>query len=191
MRNIYITKKSFLRGVLPPWCYEQLKISISCRFQVPCVVGFFYLHLMDCLHVLLSIRRLSLKFVPANNRQLSLPSSAWKSLEKIVVYKVTSGKEQNSCKPTGLWLDLSPSQYWTSSVIGGGPIMEDKDFFFAEKLKLNIKYEHNFFYWTQLGDYNGHVTNKITNCTIIGLSRTIILYPNKDIISFNFFFIKN
>ena len=108
---------------------------------------FVYLHLMDCLHVLLSILRLSLKFVPANNRQLSLPSSAWKSLEKIVVYKVTSGKEQNSCKPTGLWLDLSPSQYWTSSVIWGGPIMEDKEnVFFCRKTQIKYKIWAHFFF---------------------------------------------
>ena len=87
---------------------------------------FVYLHFMDCLHVLLSTLTLSLRFVPANHRQLSLPSSAWKSLEKVVVYKAASDKEKNSCKPTGLWLELVPSQYRTSSVIGGGPITEDE-----------------------------------------------------------------
>ena len=39
------------------------------------------------LHVLLSTLRLSLGFFPANHRQLSLPLSAWKSLENVVVYK--------------------------------------------------------------------------------------------------------
>ena len=87
---------------------------------------FVYLHFMDCLHVLLSTLRLSLRFVPANHRQLRLPSSASKSLEKVVVYKAASGKEQNICKPTGLWLELGPSQYRTSSVIGGGPLMEEE-----------------------------------------------------------------
>ena len=46
---------------------------------------FVYLHFMDCLHVLLWTLRLSLRFVPANHRQLSLLFSAWKSLEKVVV----------------------------------------------------------------------------------------------------------
>ena len=87
---------------------------------------FVYLHFIDCVHVLLSTLRLTLGFVPAKHRQLSLPSSAWKSLGKVVVYKTASGEEQNSCKPTGLWLELVPSQYWTSSVIGGGPITEDE-----------------------------------------------------------------
>ena len=87
---------------------------------------FVYLHLMDCLHVLLSTLGLSLRFVPANHRQLSLPSSASKSLEKVVVYKAAFGEEQNSCKRTGLQLELGPSQYGTNSVIGGGLIMEDE-----------------------------------------------------------------
>ena len=61
---------------------------------------FVYLHFMDCLHVLLVALRLSLRFVPANHRQLNFPSSVLKSLEKVVVYKAAPGKEQNSCKPT-------------------------------------------------------------------------------------------
>ena len=77
---------------------------------------FVYLHFMDGLHVLLSTLRLSLRFVPANHRQLSLPFSPCKSLEKVVVYRAASG----------LWLELVPSQYRTSSVIGGGPVMEDE-----------------------------------------------------------------
>ena len=76
--------------------------------------------------MLLSTLRLSLRFVPANHRQLNLPSTAWNSLEKVVVYKAASGNEQNSCKPTDLCLELVPSQYRTSSVIGGGPITEDE-----------------------------------------------------------------
>ena len=87
---------------------------------------FVYLHFITCLHVLLLTLRLSLRFVLANHRQLDLTYSARKSLEKVVVYKAASGKEQNSCKPTGLWLELGPSQYWTISVIGGGPSMEDE-----------------------------------------------------------------
>ena len=87
---------------------------------------FVYLHFLDHLHVLFSTLRFSLRFVPANHRQLSLPFRAWKSLEKVVVYKAASGKEQNSCKPTGLWLELGSSQYRTSSVIVGGLITEDK-----------------------------------------------------------------
>ena len=76
--------------------------------------------------MLLSTLRLSLRFVPANHRQLSLPFSAWKSLEKVVVYKAASGKEQNSCKPTGLWLELVPSQYLTSSWLEVGPLRKTR-----------------------------------------------------------------
>ena len=39
--NIGITKKNFPRGVLPVTCSEQLKISISCRFEVECVACLF------------------------------------------------------------------------------------------------------------------------------------------------------
>ena len=39
--NIGINKKNFLRGVLPVTCQEQLKISISCRIQIECVVYLF------------------------------------------------------------------------------------------------------------------------------------------------------
>ena len=65
---------------------------------------------MDCLHVLLVALRLSLRFVPANHRQLNFPSSVLKSLEKVVVYKAALGKEQNSCKPTASdwsWVHLN------------------------------------------------------------------------------------
>ena len=68
-------------------------------------VGFRLKVLFVCLFTLYGLPptlRLSLRFVLANHRQLSLPSSAWKSLEKVVVYKAAFGKEQNSCKPTGL-----------------------------------------------------------------------------------------
>ena len=104
---------------------------------------FVYLHLMHCLHVLYATPRLSRLFVPANHRQLSLPSNAWKSLEKVVVYKGTTDKEKNSCKPTGLWLGLVPSQYRTSSVIGGGPIMEDEGNLTVENPSGRQPFVHN------------------------------------------------
>ena len=43
--------------------------------------------------MLLSTLTLSLIFVPANHRELSLSSSAWKSLEKAVVYKVATTQQ--------------------------------------------------------------------------------------------------
>ena len=90
MKNIGITKKNFLKGVLFPSCQEQLKIFISCRFIIEYVFCFVFLHVMDCLNVLLSTLRLSHRFVTANHRQLSLPFSAGKSLEKVVVYKAVN-----------------------------------------------------------------------------------------------------
>ena len=44
----------------------------------------------------------------------------------MIIPPAASDKEQNSCTPTGLWLELGPYQYWTISVIGRGPIMEDE-----------------------------------------------------------------
>ena len=68
---------------------------------------FVYLHFIDCVHVLLSTLRLTLGFVPAKHRQLSLPSSAWKSLEKVVVYKVASGKAVNQLSSDWSWAHLN------------------------------------------------------------------------------------
>ena len=68
---------------------------------------FVYLHFMDCLHVLLSTLRLSLIFVPANHKQLSLPFIAWKSLEKVVVYKAASGKAVNQMASDWSWSHLN------------------------------------------------------------------------------------
>ena len=55
--------------------------------------------LFVCLLTLYGLSPCVVRFVPTNHRQLSLPSSALKSLEKVVLYKVASGKEQNTCKP--------------------------------------------------------------------------------------------
>ena len=108
MQNNGITKKNFLRGVLPPSWLEQLKISNSCGFYVECVDSLFvYLHFMDCIHVLYSTLRLSLRFVPANHKQLSLPFSALKSLEKDVVYKAASGKAVNRLASDLSWSHLN------------------------------------------------------------------------------------
>ena len=60
--------------------------------------------------MLLSTLRLSLRFVPANHRQLSLPSSAWKSLEKVVVYKPASGKAVNRLASDWSWSYLNIGQ---------------------------------------------------------------------------------
>jgi len=57
--------------------------------------------------VLLSTLRLALIFVPANHRQLSLPLSAWKSLEKVVVYKAASGKAVNQMASDWSWSHLN------------------------------------------------------------------------------------
>ena len=62
---------------------------------------------MDCLHVLLSTLRLSLIFVPANHKQLSLPFIAWKSLEKVVVHKAASGKAVNQMASDWSWSHLN------------------------------------------------------------------------------------
>ena len=62
---------------------------------------------MDCLYVLLSTLRLSLRFSLANHRQLSLPSSAWNSLEKVVVYKAASGKAVNQMASDWSWSHLN------------------------------------------------------------------------------------
>ena len=62
---------------------------------------------MDCLHVLLSTLRLSHRFVTANHTQLSLPFSAWKSLEKVVVYKAASGKAVNPLAFDWSWSHLN------------------------------------------------------------------------------------
>ena len=80
MQNIGITKKNFLRDVLSPSCWEQLKISTL---------------------------RLSLIFVPANHKQLSLPFIAWKSLEKVLVYKAASGKAVNQMASDWSWSHLN------------------------------------------------------------------------------------
>ena len=60
--------------------------------------------------MLLSTLRLSLRFVPANHKQLSLPFGAWKSLEKVVVYKVASGKAVNRLASDWSWsyLNIGP-----------------------------------------------------------------------------------
>ena len=65
---------------------------------------------MDCLHVLLSTLRLSHRFVKANHRKLSLPFSAWKSLEKVVVYKVASVKAVNRLASDWSWFHLNIGQ---------------------------------------------------------------------------------
>ena len=57
--------------------------------------------------MLLSTLRLSLRFVSANHRQLSLPFSAWKSLEKDVVYKVASGKDVKGLASDWSWSHLN------------------------------------------------------------------------------------
>ena len=57
--------------------------------------------------MLLSTLRLSLRFVSANHRQIKLPSSAWKSLEKVVVYKVASGKAVNQMLSDRSWSHLN------------------------------------------------------------------------------------
>ena len=62
---------------------------------------------MDCLHVLLSTLRLSLIFVPANHKQLSLPFIAWKSIEKVVVYKAASDKAVNQLASDWSWAHLN------------------------------------------------------------------------------------
>ena len=77
---------------------------------------------MDCVHLLFSTLRLSHRFVTANHRQLSLLFSAWKSLEKVFVYKAASGKSVSRLASDWSWSHLN----WTSSVIGGGPVMEDE-----------------------------------------------------------------
>ena len=60
--------------------------------------------------MLLSTLRLSLRFVPTNQRQLSLPFSAWKSLKKVVVYKAASGKAVNRLASDWSWslLNIGP-----------------------------------------------------------------------------------
>ena len=68
---------------------------------------FVYLHFVDCLHVLLSVLILPLRFVPTNHREFSLPSSAWKSLEKAVVYKAASGKAVNQLASDWSWAHLN------------------------------------------------------------------------------------
>ena len=57
--------------------------------------------------MLLSTLKLSLIFVPANHKQLSLPFIAWKSLEKVVVYKVASGKAVNQMASDWSWSHLN------------------------------------------------------------------------------------
>ena len=41
MQSIDFTKKNFLRGVLPASCQEQLRIAVTCRFNVEFVVCLF------------------------------------------------------------------------------------------------------------------------------------------------------
>ena len=71
--------------------------------------------------MLLSTLRLSLRFVPANHRELSLYSSAWKSLEKAVVYKAASGKAVNqlASEVGPLWKTRGILQY--KIILGGSP----------------------------------------------------------------------
>ena len=57
--------------------------------------------------MLLSSLILSLRFVLANHRQLSLPSNAWKSLEKVVVYKAASGKAVSQMASDWSWSHLN------------------------------------------------------------------------------------
>ena len=57
--------------------------------------------------MLLSTLRLSLRFVSANQRQLSLPPSAWKSLEEVIVYKVASGKAVNQLASDWSWAHIN------------------------------------------------------------------------------------
>ena len=62
---------------------------------------------MDCLHEMFSTLKISLRFVPANHRQLSFPISAWKSLEKVVVYKAVAGKAANRLSSDWSWSHLN------------------------------------------------------------------------------------
>ena len=62
---------------------------------------------MDCIHVFLLTLRLSHRFVTANHRQLSLPFSAWKSLEKVVMYKAASVKAVNRLASDWSWSHLN------------------------------------------------------------------------------------
>ena len=49
----------------------------------------------------------TLRFVPANHRELNLPFSAWKSLEKVVVYKAASGKAIKELASDWSWSHLN------------------------------------------------------------------------------------
>jgi hypothetical protein len=79
---------------------------------------FVYLHFMDGLHVLLLTLKLSLRFVPANHRQLSLPSSALKRLlctkqllakSRTAVNKLTSDWSWAHLNMgPALWLEVGP-----------------------------------------------------------------------------------
>ena len=98
--------------------------AVGCNWIHLSPVGLMLNVLFVCLFTLYGLSQRDI--IPANHRWLSLPSSASKSLEKVIVYKAASGKEQNSWKPTGLWLELGPTQYRTSSVIGGGPFWKTR-----------------------------------------------------------------
>ena len=64
---------------------------------------FVYLHFMDCLHVLLSTLRLSLIFVPANHKQLSLPFIAHSGASHShTMYVISSAVKQCNTKLTSL-----------------------------------------------------------------------------------------
>ena len=101
-------------------------------------VGFTLNMLFVCLFTLYGLYprvvnnlRLSLRFVPANHRQLSLPFSAWKSLEKDVVYKAASGKAINRLAfdwswshldiGPALWLEVGPLWKTREILPGGSP----------------------------------------------------------------------
>ena len=51
--------------------------------------------------------RLPLRLVLSNHRQLRLPFRAWKSLEKVVVYKAASGKAVNRLASDWSWSHLN------------------------------------------------------------------------------------
>ena len=57
---------------------------------------FVYLHFMDCLHVLLSTLRLSLRFVPANHSSLASPPVLWSLLKGLLCTKQLLAKSRTA-----------------------------------------------------------------------------------------------
>ena len=77
-----------------------------------------------------------------NHRQHSIPSTAWKSPEKVTEYKPISGEERNSWKPTGPWLEVGPSEdRWLAGgdIISGLPLRLEVGPFWKTKDILEYK----------------------------------------------------